>query len=48
MVSDFVKEVGEYVRNQTEEARVLLELSKDGYFNNDHMLEQVDHTMTIF
>lgn len=48
MVLDFVDEVSSYVRTKTEEACVLLETSKDGYFNNDHLLEQVDHTIKIF
>ena len=48
MVSDFVDEVSGFVRTETEEARLLLETSKDGYFNNDHLLDQVDHTISIF
>ena len=48
MVSDFVDEVGGFVRTQTKEARLLLELSKDGYFNNDHLLEQVERTIDPF
>ena len=48
MVSDFVDEVGGFVRTQTKEARLLPELSKDGYFNNDHLLEQVERTITVF
>ena len=45
MVSDFVDEVCGFVRSQTEE---LLELSNGGYFNSDHLLEQVEHTISIF
>ena len=48
MVSDFVNEVGGFVRTQTEEARLLLETSKEGYFNNERLLEQVEQTITIF
>ena len=48
MVSDFVDEVSGFVRTETEEARFLLETSKDGYFNNDHLLDQVKHTIDIF
>ena len=48
MVSDFVDEVSGFLRTESEEARVQLETSKDGYFNNDHLLDQVDHTITIF
>ena len=48
MVSDFVDEVGGFMRTQTKEACLLLEVSKDGYFNNDHLLEQVERTITIF
>ena len=32
----------------SEEARVFLETQKEGYFNNDHLLKQVDHTIDIF
>ena len=48
MVSDFIDEVSGFVRSDSREARVQLELSKDGYFNNDHLLTQVEHTITIF
>ena len=43
VVSDFIDEVGGFVHTETEEAYLLLETSKDGYFNNDHLLDQVDH-----
>ena len=45
MVSDFIDEVSSFVRTDTEEARFLLETS---YFNNDHLLDQVEHTIDIF
>ena len=48
MVSDFVDEVNGFVRDENEEARLQLEIQKDGYFNNEHLLEQVDKTIDIF
>ena len=50
MVSDFIDEVNGYVHldDASEEARVFLETQKEGYFNNDHLLKQVDHTIDIF
>ena len=47
MVSDFV-DVDGFVRTETEETRLLLETSKDGYFDNDYLLDQEDHTISIF
>ena len=41
MVSDFVDETTGILRDDSSEARVFLETSKDGYFNNDMLLKQV-------
>ena len=48
MVSDFIDEVSGYVRDEVEEARLQLETQKEGYFNNEHLLEQVERTIDIF
>ena len=45
MVSDFIDKVNGFVRD---EARLQLKIQKDGYFNNDHLLEQVEKTIDIF
>ena len=34
--------------DEVQEARLLLETQKEGYFNNDHLLEQVECTINIF
>ena len=48
MVSDFIDEVNGFMRDETDQARVYLETQKEGYFNNDHLLQQVKHTIDIF
>ena len=48
MVSDFINEKNGFVHSDTEEARVYLETQRDGYFNNDHLLQQVENTIDIF
>ncbi len=48
MVSDFVDEVSGFVRDGYAMARLLLEMSKDGYFTNEHLLKQVDKTIDLF
>ena len=48
MVSDFVDETIGFLRDDSSEARVILETSKDGYFNNDMLLKQVKKTVDIF
>lgn len=48
MVSDFIDEVNGFLRDKDGEARLLLETQKDGYFNNEHLLEQVEETINIF
>ena len=48
MVSDFVDETIGFLRDDSSEARVILETSKAGYFNNDMLLKQVKKTVDIF
>ena len=48
MVSDFVDEVVGFLRDDREEARVLLETSKEGYFTHTHLLQQVEKAVDIF
>ena len=48
MVSDFVDETIRFLRDDFSEAHVILETSKDGYFNNDMLLKQVEKTVDIF
>ena len=47
MVSDFIDEVGGYVRDSEDQARLLLETHREGYFTNDHLLQQVARTVDI-
>ena len=49
MVSDFIEEGGtDYLSNDGNEARLLLETQADGYFDNDKLLEQVGKAIDIF
>ena len=49
MVSDFIEKYGsDYLRHINEEARLLLEMNTDGYFNNDLLLKQVDKVIKVF
>ena len=48
MVSDFIDEVSGYVCYDQAQARLLLETHKQGYFTNDHLLEQVAKTIDFF
>ena len=48
MVSDFVDEVGGFICDGEESARLLLETNKDGYFNNEFLIKQVEKTIDIF
>ena len=36
------------MRDETDEARLLIEMNKDGYFTNEHLLKQVAKTVDIF
>ncbi len=48
MVSDFIEDIGGYLRHEGEEARVCIEPSRDGYFNSDGFLTQVEKAVSIF
>ena len=48
VVSDFIDEMTGYVRDNQDQARLLLETHREGYFTNDHLLEQVARTIDIF
>ena len=48
MVSDFIDEVAGYVRCDEDQARLLIETHRDGYFTNDHLMAQVAKTIDIF
>ena len=48
MVSDFVDEVIGFLRDGSDEARLMLETSREGYFNNDMLLRQVEKAVNIF
>ena len=47
MVSDFIEEVGGYLHHGETEARLLLETNKDGYFDNEMFMNQVDKAVDI-
>ncbi len=42
MVSDFIDEVDGYLRHNGEEAREYLEHQSQGFWKNEHMIEQVN------
>ena len=48
MVSNFVDEVSGYVHSPTEAALILLEVQKEGYFNNEILLKHVETTTNSF
>ena len=48
MVSDFVEEVDGYLRYGDHEAREYLEHQSEGYWNNEHMVKQVNKSIDIF
>ena len=48
MVSDFIVEGYGYLCDDKEAARLYLETQKDGYFNSDMFIEQVEHALKIF
>lgn len=48
MVSDFIEEVDGFLKHDGVEARLYLEHQKDGYFNNEMLIEQVKKAMDIF
>lgn len=48
MVSDFIVEGHGYLRDDKDEARLYLETQRDGYFNNEMFIKQVDSALQIF
>ena len=48
MVSDFIEEVGGFLKHDGQEAWLLLEHQSDGYFTNDMLVKQVERTINIF
>ena len=48
MVSDFITEGDGYLQDESGSARLLVEPSWDGYFNNDSFLDQVDTALDVF
>ena len=48
MISDFIEEVDGFLTFQGHSARVSLEIQKDGYFDNDKFMRQVERTVDIF
>lgn len=48
MVSDFIVEGHGYLRDEQQEARLLLETQRDGYFESTKFLAQVDIAIDIF
>ena len=48
MISDFIEEVDGFLTFEVHSARVSLEIQKDGYFDNDKLMKQVDGTVDIF
>ena len=48
MVSDFIDEVNGYFRHNGEEAREYLEHQSEGYWKNEHMIEQANKAIKIF
>ncbi len=48
MVSDFIVEGHGYLRDEQQEARLLLETKTDGYFQSEKFLAQVDKALDIF
>ena len=48
MVSDFIDEVSGYLRDDVDQARLLLETHRDGYFNNDNLIAQVERAVNVF
>lgn len=48
MVSDFIDEVSGYICDEQDQARLMLETQRDGYFTNDLLLHQVERSVDIF
>ena len=48
MVSDFIVEGNGYLRHEEKATCLCLETQKDGYFNSDMFLKQVDSALDVF
>ena len=48
MVSDFVDNVNGFLQFNDSKARVMIEVHKDGYFNNEGLMKQVEKAVDIF
>ena len=48
MVSDFVEEQGGFLSFKGNSAQVYLEIQKEGYFNNDKLMVQMENAVNIF
>lgn len=48
MVSNFIVERSGYFRHEEKAARLCLETQKDGYFNSDMFLKQIDSAQDVF
>ena len=48
MVSDFIDECDGYLEFNGNKARVMIEVHKDGYFNNNSLMIQVENAVKIF
>ena len=48
MVSDFIDEVSGFLRDEADQARLLVKINKDGYLKNDDLMKQVTKAVDIF
>ena len=48
MVSDFIDEMAGYVYDVQNQACLSMETNQEGYFTNDHLMDQVSKTVDIF
>ena len=48
MVSDFIDNVNGFLQFNDSKARVMIEVHKDGYFNNEELMKQVEKAVDIF
>ena len=48
MVSDFADELNGFLQFNDSKARIKIEMHKDGYFNNEGLMKQVERAVDIF
>ena len=48
MVFDFIDEVSGFLRDEADQARLLVKINKDGYLKNDDLMKQVTKAVDIF